>query len=351
MVKRLEVKGVAMGGGPRGEWIRLAFVVAALALPSVAWAQKKPAPPPAPLTPVETMLKTRFQNGSVLKVRVDGILGVPVTSPFSALTTFKDGRVHPAGTLQLLIVQKQPQRSLGVGASVRLQATGIDIKHDNFQFAIVELDCGGDCYKAVFGFVFGKGTLATMGPEQVFSVIQEVFVVDTPVDSCVAGSAGTPPLGKYISKDVSRDYFVLAADGTFRLFQSGKNYDGTYSFQGDVLTVQGKKIRRYDLRLICNALVGHDGSVYESEAQLAQRAASLSSAAAAPAAPPALASIAPPPPPPDQPTPSVSLGQSKEEVVAAFGQPTRIANLGNKQILYYADFKVTLVDGKVTDVQ
>ncbi len=346
MVKRSEIRRADNEHGHAHKWFRIALTMAALALPSATWAEKKPPPPPAPLTPVETMLKTRFQNGSVLKVRVDGILGVPVTSPFSALTTFKDGRVHPAGTLQLLIVQKQPQRSLGVGASVRVEATGIDIKHDNFSFAIVELDCGGDCYKAVFGFVFGKGTLATMDPEQVLSVIQEVFVVDTRVDSCVAGSAGTPPLGKYISKDVSRDYFVLAADGTFRLFQGGKNYDGTYSFQGDVVTAQGKKIRRYDLRLICNALIGHDGSVYESEAQLAQRAASLSAAA-----PPALATIAPPPPPPDQPPPSVSLGQSKEEVVAAFGSPTRIANLGTKQILYYADFKVTLVDGKVTDVQ
>jgi hypothetical protein len=75
--------------------------------------------------------------------------------------------------------------------------------------------------------------------------------------------------------------------------------------------------------------------------------------AAAPPAPveQALPPIAPPPPPPDQPPPTVSLGQTKDEVVASFGQPIRIANLGTKQILYYKDFKVTLVNGKVTDVQ
>jgi len=61
--------------------------------------------------------------------------------------------------------------------------------------------------------------------------------------------------------------------------------------------------------------------------------------------------IAPPPPPPDQPPPTVSLGQTKDQVVANFGQPVRMANLGTKQILYYKDFKVTLVNGKVTDVQ
>jgi hypothetical protein len=65
----------------------------------------------------------------------------------------------------------------------------------------------------------------------------------------------------------------------------------------------------------------------------------------------ALPPIPPPPPPVDQPPPTVSRGQTQDEVVASFGQPVRIANLGTKQILYYKDFKVTLVNGKVTDVQ
>jgi hypothetical protein len=60
--------------------------------------------------------------------------------------------------------------------------------------------------------------------------------------------------------------------------------------------------------------------------------------------------LPPPPPPPDQPPPTIGLGQTKEQVVANFGQPNRIANLGVKQILYYKDFKVTLTGGKVTDI-
>lgn len=77
--------------------------------------------------------------------------------------------------------------------------------------------------------------------------------------------------------------------------------------------------------------------------------------APAPAAPQqALAPIAPPPPPPDQPAappPTVSVGQTKDQVVAALGQPTRIATVGSKQILYFPNLKVTLVNGKVTTVQ
>jgi hypothetical protein len=84
-------------------------------------------------------------------------------------------------------------------------------------------------------------------------------------------------------------------------------------------------------------------------------AAPSAPAPAAPAAPQqALAPIPPPPPPPDQPAappPTVSLGQTKDQVIAALGQPVRVALVGTKQILYYKGLKVTLVNGKVTDVQ
>jgi len=89
-------------------------------------------------------------------------------------------------------------------------------------------------------------------------------------------------------------------------------------------------------------------------------------AAAAPAAPPvaapppadptpALAPIAPPPPPPDAPQAppkELKIGQTKDEVIANFGQPEKIVKLGTKEIYYYKDLgKVTFVNGKVTDVQ
>ncbi len=78
--------------------------------------------------------------------------------------------------------------------------------------------------------------------------------------------------------------------------------------------------------------------------------------AAPPAAPdPALAPIAPPPPPPDAPQAppkELKLGQTKDEVIASFGQPEKVVKLGTKEIYYYKDLgKVTFVNGKVTDVQ
>ena len=66
------------------------------------------------------------------------------------------------------------------------------------------------------------------------------------------------------------------------------------------------------------------------------------------------APIAPPPPPADQaqaPPKTVSLGETKDNVVADFGQPTKVAKVGTKEIYFYKDIKVTFVGGKVTDVQ
>ncbi len=77
-----------------------------------------------------------------------------------------------------------------------------------------------------------------------------------------------------------------------------------------------------------------------------------SQAAAAPAPPPApMADIPPPPPPADTAPPEIKLGQTKDQVLAAFGQPTRMAKVGAKEILYYKDMKVTLTNGKVSNVE
>jgi len=75
-------------------------------------------------------------------------------------------------------------------------------------------------------------------------------------------------------------------------------------------------------------------------------------APAAPAPPPApMAAIAPPPPPADAPPPTIAIGQTKDQVTAAFGQPARMAKVGVKEIFYYKDMKVTFTNGKVSNVE
>jgi hypothetical protein len=48
---------------------------------------------------------------------------------------------------------------------------------------------------------------------------------------------------------------------------------------------------------------------------------------------------------------TIQMGQSIDEVQAALGAPTKIVNLGPKQIYVYKDLKVTFIRGKVVDVQ
>jgi outer membrane protein assembly factor BamE (lipoprotein component of BamABCDE complex) len=64
-----------------------------------------------------------------------------------------------------------------------------------------------------------------------------------------------------------------------------------------------------------------------------------------------MAAIAPPPPPADTPPPTISIGQTKDQVTTAFGPPTKTAKVGAKEIFYYKDMKVTFTNGKVSNVE
>jgi len=99
-----------------------------------------------------------------------------------------------------------------------------------------------------------------------------------------------------------------------------------------------------------------DNAADDSKSDSKAAAAAPAAPAPAPAAPaPApMAAIPPPPPPPDAAPPqpkTISLGQTKDAVVANWGQPTKIVKLASKEIYYYPDMKVTFVAGKVSNVE
>jgi hypothetical protein len=68
-------------------------------------------------------------------------------------------------------------------------------------------------------------------------------------------------------------------------------------------------------------------------------------------APTPMPGIAPPPPPSDAPPQTMTLGETRDQVIADFGQPVRVAKLGEKEIFFYKDMKVTFTDGKVSNVE
>jgi hypothetical protein len=93
----------------------------------------------------------------------------------------------------------------------------------------------------------------------------------------------------------------------------------------------------------------------EKPAQQGQQQAAAPAAPEAPAAPAAdapPAPIEPPPPPPvETPPPTVSEGQTPDQVVAILGPPQKKAKVGTKETYFYKDLKVVFVNGKVKDVQ
>jgi hypothetical protein len=69
---------------------------------------------------------------------------------------------------------------------------------------------------------------------------------------------------------------------------------------------------------------------------------------------PAARHFAPPPPPsdaPPPPLPTVSLGQTMDQVIAILGQPKSMSKVGIKTIMTYPNLKVVFENGKVKDVQ
>ena len=48
---------------------------------------------------------------------------------------------------------------------------------------------------------------------------------------------------------------------------------------------------------------------------------------------------------------TVKLEMSPDEVNKTLGNPDKIVDLGQKQIYFYKDMKITFIDAKVTDVQ
>ena len=86
-------------------------------------------------------------------------------------------------------------------------------------------------------------------------------------------------------------------------------------------------------------------------AKVHARTGTISGTNTAPLATAPMPEIAPPPPPADTPPPTIEIGQTKDQVIAGFGQPLKVANLGGKTIFSYKDMKVTFTNGKVSNVE
>ena len=70
-----------------------------------------------------------------------------------------------------------------------------------------------------------------------------------------------------------------------------------------------------------------------------------------PPPPPPSPEADPPPPPPPVEAVTINPGWTADQVRKALGAPTKVNKFGTKEIMIYPKMKVTLVNGKVTDVE
>lgn len=166
--------------------------------------------------------------------------------------------------------------------------------------------------------------------------------------------------GIYFRRDLKSDTMELGPNGVFALVQNGRKYEGNYSVEGQILTVWGPKIPgRQKCSLVGNVITDPGKTIWENPG-------APQNVAATPAVPPAPAAVTPlpqpppqrvyeevaPPPPPPPPAPTIAMGQTKDQVTAAFGEPQRKAAAGQREIFFYTDLKmkVTFTYGKVSSI-
>jgi len=159
------------------------------------------------------------------------------------------------------------------------------------------------------------------------------------------------PDGNPIRAFVHGEKFWVSAiamknDGVeFRLY-SDPYYNGRFDASLKIAFPNKKEVPSANQMM---ALVAEVLTVAPEQAQVASEPAVPQYA---PVPPPAsYAEIAPPPTPP-APTPTISLGMAKDQVLAAFGDPERKAVVGQKEIYFYSvlKMKITFTNGKVSDV-
>jgi hypothetical protein len=232
--------------------------------------------------------------GSVLVLKVDGLLMSATSTGSAASNTYRDGKISQ-GIWKIakmpgfggLVSHANPNANVQTRTFVageKFWVTKITVNTDGTVFELLSDPISDVRYYSTLKFPY-KGALPT--PEQADSSVGEVFKVDSD-DAAAADNKGAK---------------------------------------------------------------GGKGGGNQPAAAPAQAAAAPTEAAAPP---PAMAPIAPPPPPADAAAAApktIALKQTKEEVVANFGQPTKVVKLGTKEIDYYPDMKVTFVNNKVTDIQ
>jgi len=298
--------------------------------------------------------------GDVVVIHKPGLLMYAVASPLPPSNTYKNGKIGQGwgGFGKDLAIGMLTQGG-GTAADYpkrpfvpeeKCWVTAIQVQKDGVIFQLYSDPYDDIRYYANLKIPFpNKKEMPSV--DAALQLVAEVLTVMPPDDQGgqetaepAGGTAvnpvqeGPPPpiAGEYTATGGSR--ILLLTDGSFTKFMGAGQVHGQYAVDGNNLTLT------YPSTGFSQHFTIHDGNL--SDVNTNQVWARTGDAPAA-----QLPVIAPPPPPTDAPPPTVTVGQTKKQVMAAFGQPLRSAKIGVKEIFYYKDMKVTFMNGKVSNVE
>jgi len=293
--------------------------------------------------------------GDVVVIHQPGVIMFGVGSAIGPTNVYKQGKIGQGLGTQMMMTGKDTLVRRFVPGE-KCWVVQISVERDGVAFVLYSDPYSDNRYYGTLKVAFAdKKTVPPV--EEFLKTVAEVLTVDQPAEDQAGGAQpapagnggsgsdpGVPVAGKYVKANSPNDFAVFAPTGAFSVSQGGMVYTGAYLLQGDVLIMTSAQFRApLRCRLSGDTIIDPNGVVWKKEAEAAPVQAE------APAAP--LPAIAPPPPPADAPPPTLAVGQTKEQVTAAFGQPLRIAKVGTKEIYYYKDMKVTFLSGKVSNVE
>jgi hypothetical protein len=232
-----------------------------------------------------------IQAGSFLLIQKNGLEMTAATAGFSlptAVLSFKDGRLSK--TTKTIMLLKD--RLVPFPNGTALIVTKIEANDNNVAFEVVTADAlEGTYYKASIHFDFGKGYLEPPDMNRIESAVASLFNIEKQ-----EGQAG------------------------------GQQQQQQPQQQG-----------------------GRGGPPPQQAPQQQQQQQQQTYS---PPPPPPEPPPAPPEPPAPPPAPvEIKMGMTGDQVKAALGKPTSSTKFGTKEIYVYPSMKVTLVNGKVTNVE
>ena len=310
--------------------------------------------------------------GDVVTLQKDGLKMSALAAPLMESNTYKDGKIGGGAA-------KRAWGGLGV-AMLQGMAAGLDpsgmtavpdaipghtaasgekfwvlaamAQKDGITFKLYsDPDGNGTRYHANLKVVFPNKK--QMPPvDAAMQLVAELLAV-VPAGDQESQPAKLGPLaslaGEYLLK-MTGTRFVLRADGSCSIQNPGVSLLECNSIlDGDWIRVT-TKIGKTNFPMWNLKMQGDKLYLNGATEIVRQGAPAAPDPQVAPAPAPApMPEIAPPPPPADA-APTVSIGQTKDQVTAAFGQPDKTKKVGTKEIYYYKDMKVTFTSGKVSDV-